>query len=113
MSVLDSNLQQSRRWIRRLINEDELRRAVILVIINSFDQPERELSDSVNNAVSQLGLEELPSLIDNPDRFGWYVVNAKEGERNEQWQTAWSWITNWIAIRLKERVKGGAVEQQQ
>lgn len=85
VSVLDSNLSGTREWIRRLLNEDELRSSLIFVVLNTFDQNPNEILPMVTAVSAGLGLGELSSIVDHPERFGLYVVNAKEGEKDHQW----------------------------
>lgn len=84
VSVLGSDLATTRGWIRRLLNEDELKLAHIAIVINTFDQTPEDIEPMVNAVAAGLGLGEL--LIDDPGRVGWFIVNAKEGERDPQWQ---------------------------
>ncbi|XP_055388881.1 uncharacterized protein LOC129617864 [Condylostylus longicornis] len=87
VSVFDSDFRTPREWIRRLINEDELRMTQIVIVINIFDQSTEEVTPMVDALTTGLGLEELKSLTDNPDRFRWIVANAKEGENDSEWKS--------------------------
>lgn len=103
VSVLDPQLSVAKGWIRRLVNEDELRSSLIIVVINSFDQETEELEQKLNGVAAALGLEETIRFLDNPDRLRWFVVNAKEGERDESWHKVIGWMTS----VMYERHHGG------
>lgn len=105
VSVLDPQLSIAKGWIRRIINEDELRGALIIVIINTFDQEEAELEQTLNSVATALALDETSSFLDNPDRFRWFVVNAKDGERDESWNKVIGWTT---AVMHERYHSGGA-----
>lgn len=100
VSILDSQLKKTGEWLRRIVNEEELKQTLFVVVINSFDQPEEEGTSRLVNSVSRdLGLKELKSTIDVPERLVWYVVNAKHGENDSGWQAAIKKFTELMMTR--------------
>lgn len=99
VSVLDSNLSATREWIRRLLNEDELRTTQIIVLINTFDQSQDDVNHRVELICRSLGLSELKTMIDYPERFSWFVANVKDGERDTEWSLVLSRFVQWIQMK--------------
>lgn len=108
VSVLDSNLSSTREWIRRLLNEDELRQTQIIVVINTFDQSSEDAERMVGSVSRGLGLSELKIWADK-ERFSWCIVNCKEGEKDPEWQK----IIMWLLDSIRRKYGGMSTPQPQ
>lgn len=84
---VQSSLRTSREWIRRLLNEEELRETQIVVVVNTFGQIDATTQQQAEAVIRSLGLEEMKSTMPqgNAERLMWCTVNCQAGEKDPQW----------------------------
>lgn len=99
VSTVGSNFEFARKWIRRLLNEDDLRRTQIVVILNTFDQPKDSIENQTRAVTKQLGLSEMKALVDYPDRYSWCTVNCKDGDSDPEFAKIMEQFLHLMALK--------------
>lgn len=91
ISALDRDSStEAREWLQRLTAEEELRKALILVVVNTFDQNIPD--EAVDGVLAPLKLSHLQKQLESPQRLRWFVVNARAAERDQNWQAFLDWV---------------------
>lgn len=83
---------EAKEWLQRLTAEEELRKALILVVVNSFDQNIPD--ETVESILATLKISHLQKQLETPQRLRWFVVNARAAERDQNWQAFLDWAAN-------------------
>ena len=99
VSALDPYIGKAKTWIKRLVNEDELRDTLIIIIINEYDDMSSVTENTVESVVVSLALEDIAVHSAQPGKFHWFNVNVKNGQRDGNWSKI---ISNFIFPGLQK-----------
>lgn len=96
VALTDTNPERialNRAGIRSILSDDCLRDSAVVIVLNTFGMGIESLPLPPEEMIARLGLYEAEGAISSvADRLAWYVVNAKEGERDEQWMQAFHFM---------------------
>lgn len=110
VSLTDTNPERiavNRAGIRSILSDDCLRDSAVVVVMNTFGMTVESLPIQPEEMVARLGLYEAEGAATMTQRLAWYVVNAKEGERDPQWQQAIQFLLAHFAKMSAIKVEGG------
>ncbi|PFH35639.1 putative ADP-ribosylation factor [Besnoitia besnoiti] len=110
VSLTDTNperIARNRADLRALLSDDCLCDSAVVVIMNTFGMAIESVPIPPNEMASRLGLLEAEDTT-SAERLSWFVVNAKEGEKDTQWQEALKFLLARFACMLAAHTEGAA-----
>ncbi|EPT28364.1 ADP-ribosylation factor, putative [Toxoplasma gondii ME49] len=114
VSLTDTNperIARNRAELRALLSDDCLCDSAVVVVMNTFGMTVDSVPIPPPEMASRLGLLEAEDTT-AASRLAWFVVDAKEGDRDPQWGEALNFLFQHFAKMAADRENGGPPRQK-